>query len=82
MLILTRHVGEGVTVNLGDGSKIHIQVMDIQAHKEHYLNNKQVKMGIKAPKNIHIVRDELLGVPHYEKFKNPAHNEEDDFYNR
>jgi carbon storage regulator CsrA len=82
MLILTRHVAEGVTLNLENGNKIHIQILDIQAHKEYYLNNKQVKIGIKAPKNIHIVRDELVGVPHYERFDKSSKNDEEDFYNR
>ena len=48
MLILTRKLGESITI----GDEIKITVVDCQG--------KQVKLGIIAPKNIKIHRDEIF----------------------
>ena len=48
MLILTRKLGESITI----GDDINITVVDCQG--------KQVKLGIIAPKNIKIHRDEIF----------------------
>jgi carbon storage regulator len=55
MLVLTRRLGEAITI----GDNIRIVVVDISGH--------QVKLGIDAPKDIEIYREELYtkikGVP-------------------
>lgn len=48
MLILTRRIGETLVIQ-GD---IEVTVLDIKGH--------QVRIGIKAPKEVAIVRSELL----------------------
>ena len=47
MLILTRKKGQSIVI----GENIEITVLEIQ--------NEQVKLGIQAPKNVHIYRKEL-----------------------
>ena len=49
MLVLTRRLQEKIHI----GPDIVITVVDIQPGR--------VRIGIEAPKSIHIVRDELLG---------------------
>ncbi len=55
MLVLTRRLGEAITI----GENIRIVVVDISGH--------QVKLGIDAPKEVEIYREELYvkikGVP-------------------
>jgi carbon storage regulator CsrA len=55
MLILTRYVSEGIIFNLEDGKMIELKILDIEINNK----SKQVKIGLDAPKNINIVRDEL-----------------------
>ena len=52
MLVLTRRLGEAITI----GDNIKIILVDI--------DGKQVKLGIEAPREIEIYREEL-----YEKIK-------------
>ena len=52
MLVLTRRLGESITI----GENIRLVVVDIDGN--------QVKLGIEAPRNIEIYREEL-----YEKIK-------------
>ena len=47
MLVLTRKQGESITI----GDNIRITFLDIQ--------NKSVKIGIQAPKHIHVHREEI-----------------------
>jgi len=47
MLVLTRKHGESITI----GDNIRITFLDIQ--------NKSVKIGIQAPKHIHVHREEI-----------------------
>ncbi len=55
MLVLTRRLGEAITI----GDNIRIVIVDISGH--------QVKLGIDAPKDVEIYREELYvkikGVP-------------------
>ena len=48
MLVLTRKVG--ASLNIGDD--ITVKVIDIQG--------RQVRIGIEAPKDVHILRSELV----------------------
>ena len=52
MLVLTRRLGESITI----GDNVKIVIVDIDGN--------QVKLGIEAPRNIEIYREEL-----YEKIK-------------
>lgn len=47
MLVLTRRLGESITI----GEDIKIIIVDIDGH--------QVKLGVEAPRNIEIYREEL-----------------------
>lgn len=49
MLILTRRIGK--TITLGDNAKVKVTVLSI--------NGKQVKLGIDAPSDLSIYRDEI-----------------------
>ncbi len=59
MLVLTRRLGEAITIN--DDIKIIIVEID----------GNQVKLGIEAPRNIEIYREEL-----YEKIKKVSFDEQ------
>jgi carbon storage regulator len=50
MLILTRRIGETITV--GNDGKVKFTVLDV--------NRRQVKIGIDAPREIAIHRDEIF----------------------
>lgn len=56
MLILTRRLGETVIVNENEDKKIAITVVEVLGDR--------IKLGINAPKNIKILREEL-----YDKVK-------------
>lgn len=47
MLVLTRHIGETITI----GDEIHVTILGIK--------NNRVRIGIQAPKNVEIRRAEL-----------------------
>ena len=49
MLILTRRVGE--TINIGDNIKITVTA----------ISGNQVRIGIDAPKDVKVLREELVG---------------------
>jgi carbon storage regulator len=49
MLILTRRIGE--TLTIGDDAEITLTVLGIKGH--------QVRLGINAPKNIAVHREEI-----------------------
>lgn len=51
MLVLTRRLGETIVID----NYIEVTVTDIQGG--------QVRLGIKAPPSVHIVRRELVGKP-------------------
>jgi carbon storage regulator len=51
MLVLTRHENEGLILQGKDGLEIHIVVLGVQRNK--------VSLGIKAPREIDIWRDEI-----------------------
>jgi carbon storage regulator CsrA len=53
MLVLTRRVGEGITVTLPDGRTMRVMVASVR-------ENGAIRVGIEAPEDCHIVRDELL----------------------
>lgn len=56
MLILTRRLGETVIINENEDKKISITVVEVLGDR--------IKLGINAPKNIKILREEL-----FDKFK-------------
>jgi sRNA-binding carbon storage regulator CsrA len=57
-LLLTRKPGEGITITVpasGNDTEIHISTRP-NSH-----NYNQTRVAIEAPKNVNIVRDELIG---------------------
>lgn len=53
MLILTRRSGEAIIATTADGTRITVRVVSI--------NGGQIRIGLDAPKSVHIIREELLG---------------------
>jgi carbon storage regulator len=51
MLILTRKVGEALMI----GDTIEVRVLSVKG--------QQVRIGIEAPKEVNVVREELIGHP-------------------
>lgn len=67
MLILSRRIGE--TLVVGETGEILLTVLSIKGH--------QVRIGIKAPKNISVHREEVYQRIHQEKtLKNPQSKEQ------
>ena len=52
MLILTRRIGETLIIELPTGETIEVTVLEIKG--------SQVRLGIEAPEEVHIIREELL----------------------
>lgn len=52
MLVVTRRNDEGITIEV-DGKSIHVKIFAIS-------RDQSVKVGIEAPKDVIIMRDELL----------------------
>lgn len=50
MLVLSRKIGEKITI----GDDIVITLVDI-------IDNRKIRLGIEAPKDVPILRNELLG---------------------
>ncbi|RMH61837.1 MAG: carbon storage regulator [Calditrichaeota bacterium] len=59
MLVLTRRLGEAITI----GDDIKIIIVDIEGH--------QIKLGIEAPREVEIYREEL-----YKKIKGISFDEQ------
>ena len=54
MLVLTRKIGESITITTDTGQVIQIHLLQ-QPPK-----SRQIKMGIEAPKSMHVLRTELI----------------------
>lgn len=52
MLVLERRAGQSLIVTLPDGRGFTIKAVEI--------NNKRIKIGIEAPDDVKVVREELL----------------------
>ena len=52
MLVLSRHIGETVVLELPTGETIDVVVLEVKG--------SQGRLGIDAPPEVHIVREELL----------------------
>ena len=52
MLVLTRKRNESAVLDLGDGRTVCVTVLEIRGTR--------VRLGIEAPRDINVVRDELL----------------------
>ena len=52
MLALTRRIGESVILTLPDGRRVEVTITDKSAG--------QVRLGIEAPKDVRIDREEIL----------------------
>lgn len=52
MLALTRRIGESVILTLPDGRRVEVTITDKSAG--------QVRLGIEAPKDVRIDRDEVF----------------------
>ena len=57
MLVLSRKLGERVIIGTGENAVV-VTVVDIDRGK--------IRLGIEAPKNVPIMREELLTKPHGE----------------
>ena len=51
-LVLTRRLGETLILELPTGEEIQIAVLE--------LKGSQARLGIEAPEEVHIIREELL----------------------
>lgn len=58
MLVLTRREGEKITLELPNGEKIILILLNI-------VNSKAVRLGIEAPKIVKITRNELFERENY-----------------
>lgn len=54
MLVLTRKEGESIVLYLPDGGEVKIRLFKC--------NNSQVSIGLNAPSEIDIIREELLEI--------------------
>lgn len=54
MLILSRKVGESILLHLGDGRSIDVRLVEIPT-------KHRVRLGITAPSEVVVVRNELEG---------------------
>ncbi len=61
MLYLTRKKGETIYAFLEDGRNIEINIMEIG----NFYDNSAVKIGINAPRDIKLIRQELLTSEQY-----------------
>lgn len=51
MLVLTRKQFEGLIITMPDGTEMKIVVVEVK--------NNKVRLGIDAPKEVNVLRDEL-----------------------
>lgn len=56
MLYLTRYIRETIIVQLGNHRQIGIKVLDIDTNHK----GKFAKIGIEAPKDLVVIREELI----------------------
>ena len=56
MLILTRYIGQSFQIQLEDDIPIEVKLLDIQSGPHGQVS----RIGIKAPKQFNIIRNELL----------------------
>ena len=54
MLILSRHIGETVVLELPNGETIDVVLLEVKG--------SQARLAFDAPLEVHIVREELLAV--------------------
>lgn len=59
MLILTRRIGEAIMIN---GEEVVVKILDVKG--------SQVRIGIEAPKNVSVYREEIWHKIQYEKENN------------
>lgn len=64
MLVLSRMAGEAVVLDLGDGRRVRLVIVDHRNHK--------IRVGFEAPQDVVILREELLN-----KGEVPSHAEGD-----
>lgn len=57
MLVLSRYIGESITLILEDGQIIKVNLLNIKESR----NYPSALIGIDADRSIKILRDELLG---------------------
>ncbi len=55
MLVLSRRVGERIRMEIGPGEYVWIAILDVEYNK--------VRLGLLAPNDVPIVREELLEEP-------------------
>lgn len=67
MLVLTRKRDEGITITLPDGRKMGLTILEIRGHQPGGPAGK-VRIGISAPEDVLIFRDEIEPDPTVHKF--------------